>query len=107
MRNERVSKNAYFCHTLFPGGAVVKNLPACAGDVGHAGSVPGLGRSPGEGNGNLHYYSWLKNSMDRGAGQATVSGVAKSQMGFSTHTHYKNNPVSFCDEYYMFTFINM
>ena len=55
---------------------MVKNLPANAGD---AGSIPGSGRSPGEGNGNLHQYSCLGNLMDRGALWATVHGVAKSQ----------------------------
>ena len=58
----------------FPGGSVVKNLPASAGDVG---SIPGLGRSPGGGNGNPLQYSCLGNFMDRGAWQATVLGVAK------------------------------
>ena len=49
---------------------------ACsAGDLG---SISGLGRSPGEGNGSSLQYSSLKNSMDRGAWQATVYGVAKS-----------------------------
>ena len=47
-------------------------------DAGDLGSIPGLGRSPGEGNGNPLQYSRLKNSMDRGAWQATVHGVAKS-----------------------------
>ena len=56
------------------GGSVVKNPPANAGD---SGSVPGLGRSPGEGNGNPHQYSCLGNLMDRGAWQATVYGVEK------------------------------
>ena len=56
---------------------VVKNLPADAGDVGDSGLIPGSGRSPGGGNGNLLQYSCLKNSMDRGAWQATVHGVAK------------------------------
>ena len=46
---------------------VVKNLPASEGDTRDAGSIPGLGRSPGVGNGNPHQYSCLKNSMDRGA----------------------------------------
>ena len=55
----------------FPGGSVVKNPLASAGD---AGSVPGLGRSPGEGNGNPFQYSCLGNPMDRGAWQATVHG---------------------------------
>ena len=58
----------------FPGGSVVKNPPANAGDTG---SIPGLGRSPGEGNGNPLQYSYLGNSMDRGAWQATVHGVTK------------------------------
>ena len=47
----------------FPDGSVVKNLPANSGDVG---SIPGLGRSPGGGNGNTLQYSCLVNSMDRG-----------------------------------------
>ena len=45
---------------------------------GDAGSIPGLGRSPGEGNDNPLQYSYLENPMDRGAGQATVHRVAKS-----------------------------
>ena len=53
---------------------MIKNLSANAGDVG---SVLGLGRSPGEGNGNLLQYSCLGNPMDRGAWWATVHGVAK------------------------------
>ena len=48
-------------------GTVVKNPPASAGDTRDAGSVPGSGKSPGEGNGNPLYYSCLENSMDRGA----------------------------------------
>ena len=58
----------------FPGGSVVKNLPANIGDMG---LIPGLGRSPGEGNGNPLQYSCLGNSMDRGAWWAAVHGVAK------------------------------
>ena len=58
----------------FTGGWVVKNLPASAGDMG---SVSGLGRSPGEGNGNSLQYSYLGNCMDRGAWQTTAQGVAK------------------------------
>ena len=49
----------------FPGGSMVKNLPANAEDTGDAGSIPGSGRSPGKGNGNPHQYSCLENSMDR------------------------------------------
>ena len=53
---------------------VVKNPPANVGDTGDAGSIPGSGRSPGVGNGNLLQYSYLGNTMDRGAWQATVHG---------------------------------
>ena len=60
----------------------VKNLPANAGDLG---PTLRLGRSPGEENGNLLQYSCLGNPMDRGAWQATVHGVAKSQTELSTH----------------------
>ena len=63
----------------FPGGAVVKNLPARAGNAGDAGSVPGLGRSPGGGHGNPLQYSCLENPMDIGAWWATVHRVAKKQ----------------------------
>ena len=55
----------------FPGGSVVKNLPANAGD---AGLIPGSGRCPGEGNSNPLQYSCLRNPTDRGAWQATVHG---------------------------------
>ena len=53
---------------------MIKNLPANAGDVG---SISGLGRSPGEENGNQLQYSCLESFMDRGAWQATVHGVTK------------------------------
>ena len=59
---------------------VVKNLPASAGDVRDAGSVPGFGRSSGGGHGNPLQYSCLENPMDRGAWQATAHGVAESDM---------------------------
>ena len=58
---------------------MVKNLPANAGDIRDAGSIPGLGRSPGEGHGNPLQYSCLENPMDRGAWWAVVHRVAKSQ----------------------------
>ena len=58
----------------FPGGSVVKNLPASAGDKG---SIPGSGKSPGEGNGNPLQYSCLGYPMDRGAWLTTVHGVTK------------------------------
>ena len=56
---------------------VVKNLPANAGDIRDVGLIPGSGRSPGKGPGNLLQYSWLENPMDRGAWWAAVYGVAK------------------------------
>ena len=62
----------------FPGDSVVKNLPANAGATGDLGSIPGSGRSPGEGNGNPLQYACLENPMDRGACWAIVHGVAKS-----------------------------
>ena len=62
-----------------PGGSVVKNLPADAGDAAGTGSIPGLGKSPGGGNGNLLQYSCLGNPMDKGAWRAIVHGVIKSQ----------------------------
>ena len=55
---------------------MVKNLPTYAGDPG---SVPGLRRSPEGGNGSPLQYSYLENSMDRGAWQATVYRVTKNQ----------------------------
>jgi len=61
----------------FPGGSVVKNPPANAGNIGDSGWIPGLGRSPGGGNGNSLQYSWLENPMDRGVWWVTVHGVAK------------------------------
>ena len=69
------------CHGVsrlegFPGGSVVKNLPANAGDVG---LIPGSGRSVGGGNDNPLQYSCLGNPMDRGAWRAIVHGVTKSQ----------------------------
>ena len=67
--------------TSFSGGSVVKNLPASAGD---AGSIPGPGRSPGEGNGNPLQYSCLENSMDGGTWQATTHGVARVRHDLAT-----------------------
>ena len=58
---------------------MVKSPPANVGDTRNAGSIPWSGRSPGGGNGNPLQYSLLENSMDRGAWQATVHGVTKSQ----------------------------
>ena len=57
---------------------MAKKPPASAGDAGDPGSIPGLGRSPGQGNGNPLQYSCLENFMDRGDWQATVHGVSKN-----------------------------
>ena len=59
---------------------LVKNLPVNAGDIRDTGLLPGLGRSPGEGNGNPLQYSCLEESMDRGAWWATVHGVSRTQI---------------------------
>ena len=56
---------------------MVKNLPANAEDTRDVGSISGLGRSPGGGNGNPFQYSCLENPMDRGVWLATVHGVTK------------------------------
>ena len=60
----------------FPGRSVVKNPTANARDAGDTGSIPGLGRSTGKGNGNPLQHSWLGKPMDREAWWATVHGVA-------------------------------
>ena len=65
------------------GGSVVNNPSAIAGDTRDVGSIPGLGRSLVEGNGNPLQYSCLGNPMDRGGWWATVHGVAKSQTQLS------------------------
>ena len=64
---------------------MVKNLPANAGKAGEAGSVPGLERSPGGGNGNLLQDSCLKNPKGRGTWWATVHGVTELDT-LCTHT---------------------
>ena len=64
-----------------------KNPPANAGGIGDVDLIPGSGRYSGVGNGNLLQYSCLGNSMDRGAWQATVHGVAKSRTRLSIHAH--------------------
>ena len=69
----------------FPGGSEVKASAPNAGDLG---SIPGLGRSPGEGNGNPLQYSCLENPMDGGAWWATVHGVTKSHTRLSDFTFH-------------------
>ena len=63
---------------------MVKNLPVNARDMG---SVPGVGKCPGGGNGSPLQYSFLENCMDRRAWWATVHGVTKSWTQLSVHTH--------------------
>ena len=75
----------------FPGGSDGKESANNAGDVG---SVPGSGRSPGEGNGNVLQYSCLENPLDRGARQATVHGVTKSQTQLSMLTQQLSQPMA-------------
>ena len=71
---------------------VVKNPSANAGDIGDMGSVSESGISPGVGNGNLLQYSFLENSMDRGAWWARVQTVAKGQtLTEHAHTHTTSN----------------
>ena len=72
-------KNGIMLTLRFPGGSVLKNLPAKAGHTRNAGSNPGLGRSPGVGNGNPLQYSCLEKSMGGGDWKATNHGMAKSQ----------------------------
>ena len=74
----------YILDTLFQGGAVVKNLPANAGDKD---SIPGLGRSSVEGNGNPLQYSCLENPMDRGTWRAIVHEI--SELATTKHTYTK------------------
>ena len=76
----------------FPGGSVVKNLPANAADAGDAGLISGLGRFSGKGNSNPLQYSCLENPMDRGTWRATVHGVAQSWTWLSDWTHTAHNP---------------
>ena len=67
----------------FPGGSEIKASACNAGDLG---LIPGLGRSPGEGNGNPLQYSCLENPRDEGAWRAIVHGVTKSQTRLSDFT---------------------
>ena len=67
------------CGKGFPGGSVGKESTCNAGDAGDAGLIPESGRSPGGGHSNPLHYACLENPVDRGARQATVQRVAKSQ----------------------------
>ena len=86
----------------FPGGSDGKES-ACSGR--DPGSIPGSGRFPGEGNGYSLQYSYLENSMDRGAWQATVHGVTNSRTQLSDNTftffNVKRESQTEKDKYYM------
>ena len=73
-----------FSYWGFPGGSDSKESACNAGDLG---SIPGLGKHPGEENSNPLQYSCLENPMDKGAWRATVPGVARSQT-WLTHSHF-------------------
>ena len=75
----------------FPGGSEVK---ASACNVGDLGSIPGSGRSPGEGNGNPLQYSCLENPMEGGAWWATIPGVTKSRTRLNNFTSLHFIPIT-------------
>ena len=87
----------------FPGGSEGKASACSAGDQG---SIPGSGRSPGEGNGNPLCYSCLENPMDGETWQATVHGVAKSPTRLSDFTHLGTGTLAFpmagCRLYFLY-----
>ena len=83
VKSQRAPILSVLYKTIFPGGSEVK-VSAC--NTGDLGSIPGLGRSCGEGNGNSLQYSYLENPMDGGAWQATVHGVPKSWTQLSDFT---------------------
>ena len=78
----------------FPGGSEVKVSACSEGDLG---SIPGSGRSPGEGNGNPLQYSCLENPMGGGARWATVHRVAKSRTRLNNFTYIKKKKMSKCN----------
>ena len=110
-RGKFSTKLDFLCiHGVYKGDCILNFIPsywglprwlsgnefACnAGDSGDTDSIPVLGRSPGEGNGNPLQYSCLEISMDRGAWQATVHGVAKSQTRLSMHHHTEKPECTF------------
>jgi len=82
----------------FPDGTIVEGPPANAGDARNTGLIPGLGRSPGGGNGSPFQCSCLENSMDRGAWRATVHGGPKRldpTEHICTHTHTQIQKLNF------------
>ena len=105
-RNEIILYTHTHTHTHmgFPGGSVVKNPPANAGDVG---SIPGLGRSHGEGNGHPLQHSCLGNPMDRGAWGVTVHGVTKEFQRLVDKTTYMCTSINrYTHTYHIYININ-
>ena len=86
-------------NTGFPGGSVVKNPPGKAGDTGDAGLIPESGKSFGVVNDNPLQYSFLKNSIDRGAWRATVHRVAKSWIQLHARMHVHDDYILFFMNY--------
>ena len=82
----QISTDYFFCLSLFVNPGSEDKASAC--NAGDPGSIPGLGRSPGEGNGNPLQYPCLENPMERGAWRATVHGVAKSWTRLSDFTFH-------------------
>ena len=89
--------SACFVYWASPGGSVSKESACSAGDLG---SVPGLGKSPGEGNGNPLQYSCLEDSMDRGVWWATVHGVARVRYWLSDQT--TTTHLDYLPKFYMY-----
>ena len=86
MSIDREMNTEYVVHIYYLGFSHSSIGKVFACNDGYPGSIPGLGRSPGEGNGNPLQYSCLKNPMDRGTWWATVHGVAKSRTQLSNFT---------------------
>ena len=95
-----LNSETFFLYWGFPSGTAVKNPPASEGYTRDLGSIPGLGRSPGKGNGNPLQYHCLKSPMDRGAWWATVHGVTKSQSQLSMHSRTSFTEPKFCCCFY-------
>ena len=98
--DERLNE-MWYVHTMgFPGGSVVKNPPATAGDTGDLGSIPGSGRSSEGENGNPLQYSCLGDPMDWGAWQATDHGVARVRHNWVAE-HTQAHIISYMSIYYL------
>ena len=93
IRLKQHSLHAEKAHSASQVALVIKNLSANAGDIRDLGSIPGLGRSPGEGQHNPLQYPCLENPRDRGAWWATVHGIAKSQTRLKHLTYHARPPI--------------